>query len=289
MDYRTKRIISISLFAVMSLVVAYMAYSLIMYGSPLDKTLKQNVKEGNELYADSLFSQALKPYSKAVAMEEGNLTACYNSATNIISNNLTLKKDDRDVERVVTDYLYAKELLDRVIGNDTVKSNIADCWHNMGMIYHTVARDDSLNIAMNRQLMDKKDSMNYGNNERNLVLARDAYRNALRIDPENDETRYNLAIVQKLLEKNSQNSGGGGGSGQDSDNNDNNDENNDNNDNNENNDGNDKKENEDKQDKKQQNRQQRILNAIMDKEKETREDMNRYNGSGQRRNLEKNW
>ena len=289
MDYRTKRIISISLFAVMSLVVAYMAYSLIMYGSPLDKTLKQNVKEGNELYADSLFSQALKPYSKAVAMEESNLTACYNSATNIISNNLTLKKDDRDVERVVTDYLYAKELLDRVIGNDTVKSNIADCWHNMGMIYHTVARDDSLNIAMNRQMMDKKDSMNYGNNEQNLVLARDAYRNALRIDPENDETRYNLAIVQKLLEKNSQNSGGGGGSGQDSDNNDNNDENNDNNDNNENNDGNDKKENEDKQDKKQQNRQQRILNAIMDKEKETRKDMNRYNGSGQRRNLEQNW
>lgn len=299
MDYKTKRIIIWSVFAVASLVVAYMTYSLIAYGSPLNKTMRQHLKEGNELYADSLYSQALKPYSKALDIDENNLVACYNAAANIISNNLN-QKEDMDIDRVVSDYLYADTLLMRVIKNDSVKKNIVNSWHNKGVIYHKVARNDSLNYTMNKKLAsrDSLSQVNYNDSVPNLLRARDAYREALRIDPGNDETRYNLAIVQKLLEKD--NNGGGGGASnnenqEQQNNQDNQDQQNkqDQQDKQNKQDQQDKQNQQDKQDQQdeqnKQNQQDRLLNAIKDKEKKTREKMNQPPVNSGRKNLEKNW
>lgn len=302
MDYKTKRIIIWSVFAVASLVVAYMTYSLIAYGSPLNKTMRQHLKEGNELYADSLYSQALKPYSKALDIDENNLVACYNAAANIISNNLN-QKEDMDIDRVVSDYLYADTLLMRVIKNDSVKKNIVNSWHNKGVIYHKVARNDSLNYTMNKKLAsgDSLSQVNYNDSVPNLLRARDAYREALRIDPGNDETRYNLAIVQKLLEKDN-NGGGGGASNNENQEQQNNQDNQDQQDKQDKQDQQDKQNKQDQQDKQnqqdkqdqqdeqnKQNQQDRLLNAIKDKEKKTREKMNQPPVNSGSRNLEKNW
>ena len=296
MDYKTKRIIIWSVFAVASFVVAYMTYSLIAYGSPLNKTMRQHLKDGNELYADSLYSQALKPYSKALDIDENNLVACYNAAVNIISNNLN-QKEGMDIDRVVTDYLYADTLLMRVINNDTIKKNVVNSWHNKGVIYHKVARNDSLNYTMNKKLAsgDSLSQVNYNDSVPNLLRARDAYREALRIDPGNDETRYNLAIVQKLLERDS-NGGGGGASNNDNQEQQNNQDKQDQQDKQNKQDQQDKQDNQDQQDKQdqqdeqnKQKQQDRLLNAIKDKEKKTREKMNQPPVDSGSRNLEKNW
>lgn len=72
----------------------------------------------------------------------------------------------------------------------------------------------------------------------------DAYKNSLRNDPTDDETRYNLALAKKMLEK--ENKGGGGGGG-----------------------GNDDKKDQDKkdQDKKDDQKKQDQKNGDQDKKK----------------------
>jgi tetratricopeptide (TPR) repeat protein len=67
----------------------------------------------------------------------------------------------------------AFEQYQTVAGNETEKNKLAATWHNMGNI-----------------LMAAKD---YGKSI-------DAYKNALRNNPKDDETRYNLALAQKLQE-----------------------------------------------------------------------------------------
>ena len=283
--------------AVILLMVIYMSYILIVYGSPLEMTVRQYLKSGNELNADSLFTQALKPYSQAIAKDSSDLTVCYNSASNIISNNLTLKKDGRDVENIIADYCDADRLLEKVINNDTLKVNIVNSLHNRGLIYHMIARDDTLNRAMNRILLPKEDSLKYDDNVNNLTIARDFYREALRIDPGNDETRYNLAVVQKLLEKDNQGGGGGANNKKDNDENGENDQQNQQG----NNDQQDEQEQKEKQNQQQQHQQQqqRLLKTIRNNEKKTREKMNvnpvsvgekdSENKNYNRGDLEKNW
>ena len=60
-----------------------------------------------------------------------------------------------------------------VLGNETDKTKLAMAWHNIG------------NMFMN------------GKDYRNSI---DAYKQALRNNPQDDETRYNLALAQKLLQ-----------------------------------------------------------------------------------------
>ena len=113
----------------------------------------------------------------------------------------------------------------------------------------------------------------------------EAYKESLRNNPDDNETRYNLALCQRQQKKNQQNQGGGGKD--------------------------DKKQDDeqDKKDKKDQNQQQdqqkqqqpppkdqmskenaeQLLNAAMQEEKQTQERMKKAQQQPQKRRLEKNW
>jgi tetratricopeptide (TPR) repeat protein len=67
----------------------------------------------------------------------------------------------------------ASEQYQVVVGKETDKEKLAMAWHNMG------------NIFMNAQ---------------DYAKSIEAYKRSLRNNPKDDETRYNLALAQKLLE-----------------------------------------------------------------------------------------
>mgnify|MGYP002623376358 CR=1 FL=1 len=114
----------------------------------------------------------------------------------------------------------------------------------------------------------------------------EAYKNALRLNPNDDETRYNLVLCKHQQQKQQQKQ-----QGQDQQNND--DKNKD-----------DKKnqqkpeENKDKQDQKQQEQPkpqmskenaEQLLNAAIQNEKQTQDKLKKAQQQPQRRNIEKNW
>ncbi|MDD6784219.1 MAG: VWA domain-containing protein [Prevotellaceae bacterium] len=127
--------------------------------------------------------------------------------------------------------------------------------HNMGLVYYMSGQYDK---------------------------AIDAYKKALRAQPNDDRTRYNLALAQYMQKKNKQNNPDNG-NGQDKNNPDKN-KNQDNKQNQNKNNNNNKKE----QNMSRQNTDQ-MLRAVEMKERQTQEKLKRNPQSPARRYIEKNW
>lgn len=209
MNSNTRKYLFIALFVAASLLTIYFVYSLVAFGSPLSKTMRQHLVNGNEFHKDSLFDKAAESYFKSEALDKDNPVANYNLATNIAVKNNALPKEDRNNDVVIDDYLYADTVFTQVIAKDTVKANVANSWRNMGVMYHRIANDKELDmllvqkidsIAKNNPDADV-DGYTPGGDRYSLLKAKKAYENSLRIDPGNEETRYNLAVVNYLLKK----------------------------------------------------------------------------------------
>lgn len=212
MNSNTRKYLFIALFVAASLLTIYFVYSLVAFGSPLSKTMRQHLVNGNEFHKDSLFNKAAESYFKSEALDKDNPVANYNLATNIAVKNNALPKEDRNNDVVIDDYLYADTVFTQVIAKDTVKANVANSWRNMGVMYHRIANDKELDtllvqkidsIAKNNPDADV-DGYTPGGDRYSLLKAKKAYENSLRIDPGNEETRYNLAVVNYLLKKEQQ-------------------------------------------------------------------------------------
>lgn len=142
----------------------------------------------------------------------------------------------------------------------------------------------------------------------------ECYKEALRNNPDDDESRYNLALCQHQLKNDeNENGGGGGGDGQDDQQKDENGDNKNQNDQNkdqqkqEQQGQNDQKDNQQEQQQPQQKQDQprnnelskeaaeQMLNAAMQNERQTQDRLNRYNQrqqereNAQQRKLQKNW
>lgn len=92
--------------------------------------------------------------------------------------------------------------------------------YNLGTMYYAKEKnDDALKrFAQAAEIAETKEEKhkafhNLGNtlmNQKNYAGAVEAYKNALRNNPKDDETRYNFALAKKMLEQNPQDDGGGG-------------------------------------------------------------------------------
>ncbi|MBR5634069.1 MAG: tetratricopeptide repeat protein [Prevotella sp.] len=111
----------------------------------------------------------------------------------------------------------------------------------------------------------------------------EAYKESLRNNPNDDETRYNLALCQRQQKKNQQDQNGGGKDDKKQD---------------ENKDKKDQKEQQDKQNQQQQQppkeqmskeNAEQLLNAAMQEEKATQQRMKKAMQHPNRRRLQKNW
>ncbi|GBU08056.1 hypothetical protein AwDysgo_13870 [Bacteroidales bacterium] len=167
----------------------------------------------------------------------------------------------------------AAEQYKEVVERETDKAKLSSAYHNMGNIF-----------------MEGKD----------YAQSITAYKQALRNNPRDDETRYNLALAQKLLEKQEQEDDGKGDKDDQNDDKDKKDEDKDKGDDkkDEQNDKNEQnKDDENKQQEQdQQNEQmskdnaQQILDALLQNEKDTQEKVKEAQKQQQeRRKIDKNW
>lgn len=273
MNDAKRKYLYISLVAVAAMIVAYLTYSLVAYGSPLIKSVNEHLISGNELHNDSLYEDAMIPYGKAYSMDTTNTVSAYNLGTNLIMKNYQDISSDKVKNGLVPDsiiierYADAEDKISRSAEEakgSSDKEMSAKANHNLGLVHH-------------QRMMLKE--------------AEVAYKEALRNDPTNENTRYNLAVVQYLM-KHQQNQQDQDQQQQE--------QNQDQQQQEEQQQNNEQEQQEQQQQNQQQNQQQeqqenkenyeRMLEALMQDEKELREEMEEKNAvQGIKMDLEKNW
>lgn len=174
----SKYILYIALLVLAVIAVLYSSAALIMDGSPMLKSMREHVKSANELHRDSLFNDAIEPYRRAVDMSPENSMTNYNSGTNLLMKNYKDIKDNvAEPEVVAGVYQDANNQFLTAAEFESDKKNLASIYHNSGLVYHLT---DSLEMAA------------------------EAYKESLRNNPDDHETRYNLAVVLHQLKQNQQ-------------------------------------------------------------------------------------
>lgn len=249
----------------------YIILSLLLLASCAGDSYRDHVRRGNRNYeaaADTLCEdstfifEAATEYERAIAKDSMQAVAHYNAGNAYL---LTCKDS-----AAFQEYLKADSL-------ESAPMRQAHIHRNIG-------------VLLQNKSLNSPDSVKY----KMLEGAVANYKASLRYDPKNDETRYNLALCQWQLKKNQQNqdNGGGGGNGQDQQ---------------QQQDEQQEKKDDQKQEQKQQQEQQQqqqqqqaseqMIQAAMQREKETQNRMNQYrqmeNADEQQeampRRLQKNW
>lgn len=231
-------------------------FSLLAFSSFAQETDRDFIRLGNKYYNEGLMDEAATSYNKALDKKK-SFEAHYN-----LANMYALSGQDS------TAFEEYKKALDQPCTNVKKK---AKAFHNMGNLMYSAG-------CLQMKGQDSKATESFKN-------AVDLYKNSLRNNPADDETRYNLAMAQYMLKK-SQSEGGGQGKD----------------DENEQKDEKEKKDEQQKQKQEQQQQQQheqkdsmsdevveQLLNSAQQDENNIQRKIQNQQGQGQRRQLEKDW
>ncbi len=182
MNFDKRKITYISVVAVIVAATLYVTFSLIKYGNPTVKSQNEYLVEANGLHNDSLFEDAVEPYMKAASFNEQRSLVNYNIATNsIMKNYQTLRESfnndvrlDAEIDSALVE---AIARLDDAGEEQPDTARYSSVYHNMGVVNHM---------------------------RNNLKEAAEAYKEALRKNPADEEARYNLAVVLLQMKNNDQ-------------------------------------------------------------------------------------
>ncbi len=150
-------------------------------GAYAQRSDRSFVRKGNRMFEDSLFIKAEENYLKAVDLNPDLYEGNYN-----LGNAYTAQqKPNEAIEqyRKTSNVLEArkKELMENPQSNskdlDKCKDELAKTYHNTGVVYHMCQQYDK---------------------------AVEAYKQALRNNPKDDETRYNMILAQRMLDQQQQ-------------------------------------------------------------------------------------
>ena len=228
------------------------------------KDMRRYVKRGNRMIHAGERGNAMGQYKKAYEIDSLNPTVNYNLGTSLFDAEWKVMKPDTLRDSVMTKvFLRAGDPV-----NEPNALRRAMAYHNLGVMYQAKANQSS-----------EQDKTNA------LMQAIEAYKQALRNNPHDDETRYNLVLCQRQLPK-------GGGNGN-------------NNDQQQQDDNNNQQQQQrpdslqqpppQQQQQQQQNDQTKqemldqLLNIAEQNEKKTKENVDQYKQEGQRRTNQKNW
>ena len=147
--------------------IAIVAVFLLSAGSiEAQKAERQNVRDGNKQYKKENFTEAEIAYRKSIDVNPRSTEGIYNLGN-------TLYKQEKYPEALEQYQLIAGQG-ERLLREDPDNiEHLAHLFHNIG------------NIGMKSQQYQQ---------------SIEAYKQSLRLNPADDETRYNLALAQKLLE-----------------------------------------------------------------------------------------
>lgn len=169
--------------AVVAAATLYVIYSLVRYGSPTEKSQNEYLIEANRLHNDSLYEAAVEPYMKAADFNTQESLVNYNMATNAIMKNFpqlskVFNEEGYKLEAAVDSSLVqAIQTLATAGKSQTDTAKYSSIYHNMGVTVHMRGE---------------------------LEKAAEAYKEALRKNPADEDARYNLAVILHQM-KNNQN------------------------------------------------------------------------------------
>lgn len=175
MSNSKSKYIYIVLLTIAVILALYSSISLILYGSPLTKSYNEHLISGNKLYNDSLYDDAIEHYLRARSIDSLQCDGNFNSATNLLMKIYDDGRSQNDVSAALVNE--SDRLYDLAYDNSSDKTRLSEIMHNQGVLRHIT---DS------------------------LEKAEVSYKMALRSNPDDEGSRYNLAVVQYLLKKNQQ-------------------------------------------------------------------------------------
>ena len=150
-------------------------------GVSAQRSDRSYVRKGNKMFADSLFIKAEENYLKAIDANPELYEGFYdlgNSYTAQQKPNEAIEQYGRAANRLEEK---KKSLLEQKMTDSKeyakVKEELAKVYHNKGVVYHACEQYDK---------------------------AVEAYKDALRNNPLDDETRYNMILAQKMLQQQQQ-------------------------------------------------------------------------------------
>ena len=132
------------------------------------KQVRKSIREGNRDYRKENYTDAAIDYQQAIEKNTHSSEAAYNLG----NAHYRQGKGKEALEQYKT-----------VINNETDKSKLAKAWHNTGNIFLASAQAEETPPQEKGKLLNQ---------------SIEAYKQALRNNPKDDETRYNLALAQKL-------------------------------------------------------------------------------------------
>ena len=212
-----------------------------------NRQARKLIRKGNALYRADKRQEAQVDYLKAYRADSTDARVQYNLATSMFPQDYKLVQKERCDTMAM--------MFERAAQAETNPLRKAKAYHNEGVAYQGV---------------------------KDFGKAIEAYKNALRCNPNDDESRYNLVLCQRQLKNQ-----GGGNNNQQQDKQDQQDKQ-------------QQQQQQDKQKKQDQQKQQQeppmskenaeqLLNAAMQREKETQKRMKEAQQQPQRRRIEKNW
>lgn len=269
----------------------FVSFVTMTYVTPVQAQSKNDrwhIRQGNRMFRHGRVDDAATEYLKAIQIDSLNPQAIYNRGRAILQKGISLSSSEQTNTQSQVDSLFTKadSLFAAAAQLEVNPIRRAMSYHNIGWIYQKRSQ---------------------------LETAIEAYKEALRNNPNDEETRYNLALCQWQLKK-QQNKDGDQqdqNNQQNQDNqqdnkdqqdkdkekeqqqNQNKDQNQDQNQNNsqDQNDRSQSQQGEGQQDQPQMSEQnmQRMLDAVNRKEQETQEKLGRAKSASRSRTLDKNW
>jgi Ca-activated chloride channel family protein len=229
------------------------------------KDMRRYVKRGNRMMHAGERGNAFGQYRKAYEIDSLNSTVNYNLGTSMFEAEWKVMKPDTQRDSVMRQlFLRAGDPVSEPNAN---RRSMA--YHNLGVMYQAKANQSSE--------QEKTQA---------LQQAIEAYKQALRNNPHDNDSRYNLVLCQRQLPK--------GGSNNLQDNN--NQQQNDSTQQQQRPDSLQQQQQQQQQQQEQQQQQQnkqemldQLLNIAEQNEKRTKENVDQYKQEGQRRANQKNW
>lgn len=132
---------------------------LIAISASAQKAERDFIRKGNRFFKDSVYVDAEVNYRKALEANPKSAVSMFNLGNTLARQN----KWEEALEQYVGASKVEKE-----------KPNLAQIYHNMGVLFHSRTQKD-------------------------YAKAVEAYKQSLRYNPKDNETRYNLALAQKML------------------------------------------------------------------------------------------
>lgn len=253
--------------------IAFVFVSLLMFSvataqeRPLTKEVRRYVRHGNKSFLKGQHDEATVQYQKAYNADSISALVSYNLGTSMYPVDWKIMRPDPKRDSIMLRCF--KNATDTTREQSPQRRAMA--YHNIGVMHHINANQNSSQVKYQE-----------------LRQAIDAYKQALRNNPNDDEARYNLVLCMRQLPKDGENN--------------NNDDNNnqDNQDNQEQQQQQQQQQEEQQQEQQQQEQQQQqpnqewieqMLNAADQKERQTRRrlDEQQQQSRGPRQRLEKNW